>query len=141
MRLGHADTQQTFMTGVASKVLPVGQVVLIKRNGRLGTQPSSARYKRDIAPIGTRSSGVLELRPVTFTYKDDEESQLQYGLIAEEVAAVYPDLITRTSEGSIEGVRYLELIPMLVNELQRLHHELTRLRSTLRYQRGVVAER
>ena len=148
MRLGNAETQQTFVAGVANRTLPGGLPVMIKANGKLGTLPSSARYKRDIVPMGTRSAGVLDLRPVTFTYTDDEERRRQYGLVAEEVANVYPDLITRSPEGEIEGVRYLDLIPMLVNELQgqqqatgHLQRELAELRALVGQLRGGVAQR
>ena len=135
-RGGSAEIQQTFLAGVANRVLPGGLPVMVKTNGKLGTQPSSARYKREIEPMGTRSAGVLKLRPVTFTYTEDQEGMRQYGLIAEEVATVYPDLVTRTSEGQVEGVRYQDLIPMLVNELQRQQRELAELRALVGQLRG-----
>ena len=148
MRLGNAETEKTFVAGVANKVFAGGLPVMIKANGRLGTQLSSARYKREIEPMGTRSAGVLKLRPVTFAYTEDEEGVRQYGLIAEEVATVYPDLVTRTSGGQVEAVRYQELVPMLVNELQRqqqvtdqLQRELAELRSLVGQMRGGVAQR
>ena len=79
--------------------------------------------------MGTRSEKVLELRPVTFAYKDDARKVTHYGLVAEEVAAVYPDLVTRTATGEVQAVRYQELIPMLLNELQRLRQEVAELRA------------
>ena len=69
--------------------------------------------------MGTRSEKVLDLRPVTFAYKDDAKGTTHYGLIAEEVAAVYPELVTHTATGEVQTVKYQELIPMLLNELQR----------------------
>jgi len=87
---------------------------------RLGVLLSSARYKQDIQPIGAHSENVQQLRPVTLHYKDQPAGPLlQYGLIAEEVAKVYPELVTRNAEGEIEGVRYEELTPLLLNEFQR----------------------
>ena len=68
MRLGH-DQTQTFIAGVATTARHRRRPVLIKANGKLGTQLSSARYKRDIETMGARSEGVLKLRPVTFLYK------------------------------------------------------------------------
>ena len=73
--------------------------------------------------MGTRSEKVLDLRPVTFAYKDDARAVTHYGLIAEEVATVYPDLVTRTASGEVQTVKYQELIPMLLNELQRQRQE------------------
>jgi len=78
--------------------------------------------------MGTRSEKVLQLRPVTCAYKDDARAITHYGLIAEEVAAVYPDLVTRTASGEVQTVKYQELIPMLLNELQREHQEVAMLR-------------
>jgi hypothetical protein len=105
--------------------------------------------------MGTRSAGVLELRPVTFAYTEDGQGVRQYGLIAEEVATVYPELVTRTATGEVQAVRYQELIPMLVNELQRQQQamekqqqvverqqlELAELRSAVAQMRGSVAGR
>jgi hypothetical protein len=59
------------------------------------------------------------LRPVSFHLKSDPKGAVQYGLIAEEVAKVYPELVTRDKKGQIEGVRYDELAPMLLNEMQK----------------------
>ena len=94
-------------------------MVLINATGQLGTVVSSARYKQDIADMGTQSAKLKELRPVTFRYTEDEQGAKQYGLIAEEVATVYPELVNRGEDGQIESVQYHQLIPMLLNELQR----------------------
>jgi hypothetical protein len=95
-------------------------VAIDTATGRLGiAQVSSARYKQDIAPMGTRSEGLLQLRPVTFAYKDDAQATMHYGLVAEEVAAVFPQLVTYAPTAEVRTVKYQELIPMLLNELQR----------------------
>jgi Chaperone of endosialidase len=124
MRLGGVGVQsQTFIAGIAG--VPVtGSAVLISSTGQLGIQASSARYKHDIQPMGTRSQGLFQLRPVTFRYKQDSEGERQYGLIAEDVAKVYPELVTRGATGEIESVRYYEVIPMLLNEVQHQHRQL-----------------
>jgi len=106
--------------------------VLIDSSGHLGTGfllpflpflPSSARYKRDIHNIGEASRGLMKLRPVSFRYKQDPAGALQYGLIAEEVERVYPELVVHGDDGKVEGVRY-ELLPaMLLNEVQRQARE------------------
>jgi len=69
--------------------------------------------------MGTQSEKLLQLQPVTFAYKDDSQGTTHYGLIAEQVATVYPELVTRTATGEVQTVKYQELIPMLLNELQR----------------------
>jgi hypothetical protein len=153
MRLGNTQ-KKTYIAGVATAAV-TGSTVLIDATGRLGVPLSSARYKRDIETMGTRSEGVLKLRPVTFAYTHDLQGVRQYGLIAEEVAAVYPELVTHTATGEVQAVRYQELIPMLVNELQRqqqamerhqqvaelLQRELAELRSLVGQMRGGVAQR
>ena len=111
-------------------------VMIDTTTGRLGIVTSSARYKEDIAPMAASSEGVFQLHPVTFAYKNDARHVTHYGLVAEEVAAVYPDLVTHTATGEVQTVKYQELIPMLLNELQRLRQEL----SELRAQRGRSAE-
>jgi len=112
---------QTFIAGIAGANPGNRELVAIDpATGQLGTtQLSSARYKQDIAPIGVRSEGVLQLRPVTFAYKDDTTATMHYGLVAEEVAAVFPNLVTYAPTGEVRTVKYQELIPMLLNELQR----------------------
>src|SRR5262249_16124863 len=85
---------------------------------------SSARYKRDIRDMRERSQGLYHLRPVTFRYKQDPQGPRQYGLIAEEVAKVYPELVVRGSKGEVESVQYQELIPMLLNEVQHQQQKL-----------------
>jgi len=67
-----------------------------------GVPLSSARYKQDIAALGTRSEGVLRLQPVSFAYPDEAQGVVHNGLIAEEVATVYPELVTRTASGEVQ---------------------------------------
>jgi len=123
IRIGTAQTGR-FIAGIANAAVGNAATVIIDTTtGQLGVPLSSARYKQDIAPMGTRSEKVLDLRPVTFAYRDDARAVTHYGLIAEEVATVYPDLVTRTASGEVQTVKYQELIPMLLNELQRQRHE------------------
>jgi len=98
-------------------------MVLVDSNGQLGTIASSRRYKEDIHAMGDASDGPLRLRPVTFRYKKpyaDGSKPIQYGLIAEEVAEVYPDLVVRGKDGQVETVQYYKLDAMLLNEVQKL---------------------
>ena len=77
------------------------------------------RGGRVFAPMGANTAKLGQLRPVTFHLKTEPHGALQYGLIAEEVAKVYPELVIRDNEGRIYGVRYDELAPMLLNEIQQ----------------------
>jgi Chaperone of endosialidase len=123
MRLGQLQSR-TFIAGVFG--VPVtGSQVVINSNGQLGVLASSARYKRDIQDMGERSEGLLKLRPVTFRYKQDPDSTLQYGLIAEEVAEVYPELVVRGANGEVESVQYHQIISMLLNEVQHQEKALS----------------
>lgn len=116
MRLGGGQTR-TFIAGIVNAHV-TGKQVFITSSGQLGTMASSARYKRDIQTMGDRSRRLFQLRPVTFRYKSDPQGERQYGLIAEEVAKVYPELVTKGEDGKVESVQYHELIPMLLNEVQ-----------------------
>jgi hypothetical protein len=125
IRIGTAQAQ-TFIGGIGTTNVNGATVEIDTTTGQLGIKNSSARYKQDIAPMGTRSEKVLELRPVTFAYKDDSKGTTHYGLIAEQVAAIYPELVTHTATGEVQTVRYQELIPMLLNELQRQRQAIKR---------------
>jgi hypothetical protein len=130
IRLGAFQDPQTrtFIAGIAGTPLAGSQVV-VTSSGQLGILASSARYKRNIQAMGARSRGLFELRPVTFRYRQDPQGVRQYGLIAEEVGRVYPELVTRGRDGTVQSVQYQELIPMLLNELQRQQRELGELRA------------
>ena len=106
-----------------------GSQVAVTSAGQLGIVASSARFKRDIQGIGERSLGLLQLHPVTIRYEQNPLRTPQYGLVAEEVAKVYSGLVTRAPGGAVESVQYYELIPMLLNELQRQERELHGLRA------------
>lgn len=122
-RLGTSQTR-AFMAGVYNAAI-AGMPVYVNSSGQLGRLSSSARFKQDITPLGNRSEALHQLRPVSFHYKQDPQGQIQYGLIAEEVAVVYPDLVTRDADGQIDGMRYDALIPLLLNELQSQHQKAT----------------
>ncbi len=122
LRLGEEQTR-AFIAGVSSTPI-VGNTVLIDSNGQLGALVSSARYKQDIEPLGEQGRKLQQLQPVAFHYKQLPQGPLQYGLIAEEVAKVYPELVTRNAKGEIEGVRYDELTSLLLNEVQRQQQQL-----------------
>jgi hypothetical protein len=92
---------------------------------------SSERFKTDIAAMPEVSAKLSQLRPVTFHYKMDPKGVLQYGLIAEEVDQVYPELVLRDDTGKIQGVRYEELAPMLLKEVQQQKAQLEQQRTEI----------
>jgi hypothetical protein len=119
IRIGTVSRQtQTFVAGIYGTSVS-GSAVVVSASGQLGVTVSSERFKTAIAPMGTSTAKLGELRPVTFHLKTDPHGFLQYGLIAEEVAKVYPELVIRGERGRIDGVRYDELAPMLLNEVQQ----------------------
>jgi hypothetical protein len=113
----------TYIAGIASTRL-TGSAVYVDSQGQLGVLASSERFKTDVKTMGGASDGLDALRPVTFKLKTDPEGTVQYGLIAEEVATVYPELVTRDADGRISGVRYEELAPMLLNTYQEQQRKI-----------------
>ena len=127
-RTGFTAQTTTFIAGVRGQTTGVADAVavLIDSNGELGTIDSSRRYKEDIEDMAGTSSSLLSLRPVTFRYKKaftDGSKPIQYGLIAEEVADVFPDLVVYNEDGEPETVKYHVLATMLMNELQKQQRE------------------
>jgi hypothetical protein len=128
---GTTSTQKaTYIAGIYGvKTAAAGTAVFIDSSGQLGTVSSSIRYKEDVQPMADASDRLLKLRPVKFRYKKADasgEKPIQYGLIAEEVAEVYPELVVRdATTGRIDGVRYDELAPILLNEMQQQRAQMT----------------
>jgi len=98
--------------------------VLIDPAGQLGTVSSSRQFKKEIKPMDNVSDAILALKPVTFHYKSDKSGTPQFGLIAEEVAAVNPDLVVRDEKGDIYTVRYDAVNAMLLNEFLKAHRKM-----------------
>jgi hypothetical protein len=107
-----------YIAGVASSHV-TGSAVYVTSTGQLGVLASSERYKTDVETIRGASDKLARLRPVTFKLKTDPKGPVQYGLIAEEVQKIYPELVIHGADGRIEGVRYDELAPMLLSEVQQ----------------------
>jgi len=119
IRIGTTSTQtKTFIAGIYGTSV-TGSAVVVSSTGQLGVTVSSERFKTAIAPMGSDTARLDQLRPVSFKLKSDATGTRQYGLIAEEVAKVYPELVIRDASGRIDGVRYDELAPMLLNEMQQ----------------------
>ncbi len=114
-----ADVSHSCYVGnIFDQPSPSGLAVFVNRDGKLGTIMSSRRFKEDIQPMDKASEAILALQPVTFRYKKDFDptETAQFGLVAEEVAKVNPDLVVRDKEGKPYSVRYDQVNAMLLNE-------------------------
>jgi uncharacterized coiled-coil protein SlyX len=112
--------------------------VVIDSAGQLGTQSSSGRYKKDIKPMDKTSEAILSLKPVTFHYKSDNRNRPEFGLIAEEVAKVNPNLVVY-QDGEIYTVRYEAVNAMLLNEFLKAHKKLEAQDATIAELKSTVA--
>jgi hypothetical protein len=124
-----------------------GTAVFINSLGKLGTTSSSRRFKEGIKPMDKASEALLALKPVTFRYKKgiDPQGIPQFGLVAEDVEAVYPDLVVRDKEGKVNTVRYEAVNAMLLNEFLKEHRtveelkkEIAALSATIKKQAGQI---
>lgn len=122
IRIGASQTD-CFMQGIHGAVVNsvTDLPVYVDADGKLGTSTSSRKYKSNIIDMDTTSNNLMNLRPVQFTYNHDTSHKPHYGLIAEEVETVFPELVVRDNNGSVYSVRYHELPAMLLNELQKHH--------------------
>jgi len=120
-----------------------GIPVLIDSDGQLGTAPSSRRFKEDIKPMAQMSKAILALEPVTFHYKNQDtkkaEDTPQFGLIAEEVAKISSDLVTRDGGGKIYSVRYDAVNAMLLNEFLKEHKKVDEQQASITDLKSTVA--
>jgi hypothetical protein len=139
IRIGDAQTR-TFIAGIFDATASGGTAVFINSNGRLGTVTSSRRYKKEIKAMGQASEAILALKPVTFHYKSDASGTPQFGLIAEEVAEVDPDLVVRDESGEIYTVRYEAVNAMLLNEFLKEHRKVEEQGSKVQEQEATIAE-
>jgi Chaperone of endosialidase len=114
--------------------LPDALPVVVDTLGQLGTAASSQRLKRDIKPMDKASKAILSLKPVTFHYKNTTKNTLQFGLVAEDVAKVNPDLVMRDKNGEIYTVRYDAVNAMLLNEFLKEHRKVQELETTVAQQ-------
>jgi trimeric autotransporter adhesin len=124
VRIGMTGTQTaTFIAGISGVTVPTGVPVIIDTDGHLGTTTSSARYKENVQPMNNASEAVLSLQPVKFRYKKelDPKGIPQFGLVAEEVEKVNPDLVVRDEQGKAYTVRYDAVNAMLLNEFLKEH--------------------
>jgi Chaperone of endosialidase len=126
IRIGGGSHTATFIAGI--KGVNEGNPTAVFTNtttGQLGTTPpdSSRRYKKEIKPMDQISKAIFAFKPVTFLYKSDDKGARQFGLIAEDVAEVNPDLVIRDEKGEIYSVRYDAVNAMLLNEFLKEHRK------------------
>ena len=114
--------------------------VVIDSASQLGTMSSSRRFKKEIKPMGRASEAILSLKPVSFHYKSDRTGTAQFGLIAEEVAEVNPDLVVRDKNGEIYSVRYDAVNAMLLNEFLKQNRKVEAQRSKMEKQEAIIAQ-
>src|SRR2546421_5125208 len=129
VRIGTDGTQtRTFIAGISGVVVS-GSGVVVNSSGQLGVAASSARFKDEIKPMNEASEAILALKPVTFRYKPEIDAKRapQFGLVAEDVAKVNPDLVARDREGKPFTVRYDQVNAMLLNEFLKEHKKVEKL--------------
>jgi trimeric autotransporter adhesin len=114
--------------------------VLIDTAGQRGTVSSSRRFKKEIKPMDHASEVILGLKPATFHYKSDQTNRPEFGLIAEEVAEVNPDLVVRDEKGEIYTVRYEAVNAMLLNEFLKEHRKNEEQEGTITELKSTVAQ-
>ena len=143
IRIGKPSTATgTFIAGISGKTVANGVGVIVNSSGQLGTILSSARFKEAIKPMDTASEAILALKPVTFRYKQelDPDSIPQFGLIAEDVEKVNPDLVVRGDDGKVNTVRYEAVNAMLLNEFLKEHRKVEEQESTIDQLKATVAK-
>src|SRR6266576_1117880 len=144
IRIGATGVQTTtYIAGIAGQTVGAGgSTCYVDNDGKLGVFLSARRFKTDIADMAAASEALLALRPVTFHYKPelDKTGIPQFGLVAEEVAEVNPDLVTHDAKGDICTVRYEAVNVMLLNEFLKEHKAVQELKSALRKQEAIIAQ-
>ena len=126
IRIGKQGTQKaSFIAGIFGTAV-TGSPVVVASNGKLGVATSSARFKDAIKPMNNASEAILALKPVTFRYKEevDPDKIPQFGLVAEDVEKVNPDLVARDEDGKVMTVRYDAVNAMLLNEFLKAHRRM-----------------
>src|SRR5262245_1467325 len=138
IRIGKGFEKRTVLAGIIGSTLSVHSTGKINANGQLGTILSSRRFKKEIKPMAGGSEAILRFQPVTFQYKADETNTPQFGLIAEEVAEVNPELVVRDNDGNPYTVRYDAVNAMLLNEFLKEHKKVQQQARQIREQKAAI---
>ena len=143
IRIGTQGKQtDTFIAGIYGATVTTGIPVLVGPKGKLGTMQSSVRFKEAIKPMDKASEALLALKPVTFRYKHDlvPDGIPQFGLVAEEVEKVNPDLVVRGEDGKVMTVRYEAVNAMLLNEFLKEHRQVEEQAVTIAGLKAAIAQ-
>jgi trimeric autotransporter adhesin len=141
IRIGTGGIQTaTYIAGIRGTPIGGGVAVRVNANGQLGTVGSSARFKQNIKPMDKASEAIHALKPVTFHYKKelDPEVSPQFGLVAEDVEKVNPDLVARDAKGELYAVRYEAVNAMLLNEFLKEHRTVQELKAIVAEQQKQI---
>jgi Chaperone of endosialidase len=140
IRIGNTDIIATYLSGISGQTVVGGAAVFVDSNGKLGTMTASTRFSDEIKPMDKASEAILTLKPVTFRYKQEIDSKgiRQFGLIAEEVEKVNPDLIVRDKEGKPYSVRYDQVNAMLLNEFLKERGKVEKLEASVACQQKQI---
>jgi len=134
------ESNACYIKSIFGQTSASGIPVLINSSNKLGTMTSSKRFKKDIKPMDKASEAILVLKPVTFHYKKEIDSQgvPQFGLVAEDVEKVNPDLVVRDKEGKPYSVRYDQVNAMLLNEFLKEHRKVQELEANAVHQQKQI---
>ena len=141
------ENNACYIASIFNQTSPSGAQVFVNANSKLGTSTSSKRFKNDIQPMNNASQALFSLKPITFRYKKeiDPTGISQFGLVAEDVEQVNPDLVVRDKEGKPYSVRYDQVNAMLLNEFLKEHgtvqaqqKEIDALKQELKEQRAII---
>ena len=127
------ESDACYVKSIFGQTSASGIPVLINSNNKLGTIMSSKRFKKEIRPMDKASDSLLALKPVTFRYKEeiDPTGTTQFGLVAEQVEKVHPDLVVRDAERKPYSVRYDQVNAMLLNECLKAHSKMEEQEATI----------
>jgi len=137
------ESDACYIASIFGETSANGIPVLINSANKLGTTTSSRRFKDQIKPMDKASEAIFALRPVSFRYKKqiDPAGTSQFGLVAEEVENVNPDLVVRDKEGRAYSVRYDQVNAMLLNEFLKEHRKVQELEARLAQQERTFSAR
>ena len=142
IRIGNPDITTTVIRGISGQTIPSGAAVFVATNGQLGTATSSKRFKEEIKPMDKASEALFSFKPVTFRYKKeiDPNGTSQFGLVAEDVERINPDLVIRDETGKVNSVRYDQVNAMLLSEFLKEHKKVQEQEATINELKSTIAQ-
>jgi len=136
------ESDACYIANIFGQTSASGIAVFVNSSGKLGTSTSSRRFKQDVKPMNESSEALFELTPVTFRYKKeiDPQGKSQFGLVAEDVEKVNPDLVVRDKDGKPYTVRYDAVNAMLLNEFLKEHKKVEEQQARIAQLKSTVAQ-